>query len=1119
MTYIRRGSRLVTAGLIAACTAIGVSVATATAASASTAARASTSAHASASEHAKTTSTPARGGPSLAQLATLAQRAKTAAHASLAGSGAITGTIAGFDGQPVTGACVTAVGAGRSVTTTAAPDGNFQLAGLPAGSYALEYRDCASAGRYQTTWSGRVSWQSAAARVQVEAGQLRRVPAMTLRPVNTVAAISAMQASFRRALAANNRALSAAAAAKTGEVSGTVTGKGKPLSGICVQAEEINSGQTFAAETTKSGSYTIRHVAPGRYNVIFAPILFCPNRTNWLQQVYKDNNSISVAFNGGGNVLTVAAGHKLTGIDGNLRLGGEISGVVTGKSGARARGICVTAQAEFPHGINFGFGNQTAANGTYKFHAMFPGKYALYFNIGCGSRSENYAPVRHPRVTLHLAQHITVNQVLPTGASISGTVTLTTSSGSPLKGICVYASNASGSSAGQTNTNSHGGYRIIGLIGSEYQLQFFPGCANNGNYAPATLTTRTTAGQQTSNVNAVLQVGAEISGTIKNTGGNLLSGICIEVVGSNTVADYGGFDNDGSYLINQLSAGSYQLGFYGGCGNSGSYAPNWYSGQPSENTAASIDLTTAETFSYDVVMLPGATITGKVTNSSGNGVSGACVEAGSQFDAELGLPILQAGTATRRGGAYTLSNLAPGQYLVNFTCGFGPQRYAGQWFPDAPDAGAADLISAPAGTTPGINAVLQPAGSIGGRVTGQSGHPLAYVCVTTIDAKGTLPALRDGSDLGFIGLDRFELRTETNEYGYYRIGGLAAGRYRVLFVPCINPTTGYAAGWYRDKASAEAANPVKVKAGKLTSGINDRLSLGGSISGRVLSGSGKPLANICVIAAAGSANPASVAVTNSRGTYAVGDLPAGRYTVEFSPCAGQNLVAVVAHPKVTARHTTRGVDATLQPGGSVSGTVTAASSGSPVTDACVEVYPAGSAEPVAFGFTGFDGSYRASGLAAGSYQVYFGDPQCELTTPGLAPQWFSGQPAQAGATPVSVKPGATTPSVDAALQADGAITGTVSAGSPATPLSGACVTALPVTANGSLPVVAVTGADGYSLAGLLPGQYRVRFSAGCGAVGYATQWWQDAGSEKAATIITVVANQTSSPISATLSKS
>ncbi len=62
------------------------------------------------------------------------------------------------------------------------------------------------------------------------------------------------------------------------------------------------------------------------------------------------------------------------------------------------------------------------------------------------------------------------------------------------------------------------------------------------------------------------------------------------------VGTYEGFDNDGSYVINQLDAGTYQVGFFGGCGNRGSYAPNWYNNQPSENTATPIKLALGQNF-------------------------------------------------------------------------------------------------------------------------------------------------------------------------------------------------------------------------------------------------------------------------------------------------------------------------------------------------------------------------------------------------------------------------------------------------------------------------------------------------------------------------------------------
>jgi hypothetical protein len=1048
-----------------------------------------------------------------------AQRAKFAARADEKGSGAITGSVHGVDGQPLTGACVTAVGDGHSVTTTDAADGTFRLFGLAAGSYALEYRDCASAGQYLTTWSGGVSSQKAATRVQVAAGQVRHVPVVTLKPVNAEAAITARQASFQRTLAANNRSLTAAKAAKTGKISGTVTGKGKPLGGICVEALGIRVGGIYGAKTAKNGTYTIRNVRPGKYEVVFAPSFICRNHTNFLQQIYKNDTTVSALFTGKGTHVPVRAHHTTSGISGDLKLGGEISGTVTGKSGAKARGICVTADGQFPHKQRFGFGAQTAANGTYELHALFPGKYTLHFSIGCGSRNENYAPTSHRAVKLRLGQDLTVNQVLPTGASISGTVRLSTSSGTPLKGICVYGFGTTrGANFGFTKTSSDGAYQILGLTRGAYQLQFFPGCGNNGNYTSTTLTAQTTAGHPTSGVNAVLQTGAIISGTIKNTDGASVPGICVEVVSSSPTGSFGfAVDNKGSYSVDRLATGTYQAGYFPGCGNTGSYAPNWYNNQASESTATSINLTTGPTirdvFTANIVLQPGATITGKITNIHGTALSNVCVDAVSQ-SAEVGGFGSEALTFTRH-GSYTMANLSPGQYLINFTCGFGPAKYADQWFPGAPDAGSAELLSVPAGQT-SVNAVLQPASSIAGVVTGKGGQPLENVCVAAVDTKGT-PLALIGPASGFLSGFGSGPGAITNKTGHYRITGLAAGRYQVSFSQCFGSSR-YAEQWFRGKASAQAANAVTVQTGKTRSGIDGRLTPGGSISGRVLNGSGKPLRNICIVAAAGSAAPVGATSTGKAGTYAISGLGSGQYTVEFSPCGSQNLITAVAHVRVTAPHAAAGVNVTMQPGGSIAGTVTAGSA--TVSGACVEVYSASSAEPVAFGTTGVGGTYVAAGLPAGTYTVLFNDPQCLTPAPGLAPQWYDGQATQATAKPVSVTVGNTTPSIDAALQGDGEITGTVSAsGSPATPLSGACVTAFPLSANGSLPVVAVTSATGYTLADVLPGQYKVRFSSGCGATGYATQWYQGAALESAATTITVAANQTASGISATLNKS
>ena len=559
----------------------------------------------------------------------LEQQAKWATRTQTSHSSVITGSIVGIDGQPVAGACVTAVTATGSTSVAAAPDGSFRLAGLAAGSYALEYRDCGAAGRYLPDWSGGAGSQSSAARYQVGIGQVRSVPVTTLKPTNPAAAIATDQSSFERTLAANSRSVTAAAAAKTGEISGTVTGKGKPLSGICIEVVPVYRGKEYGAKTGKNGIYTVRHVAPGSYHVIFAPDFACSSHANWLQQVYKNNNNLNAAF-GGGTAVHARAGHITSGIDAQLRLGGEITGTVTNKSGAKVRDICVYADGKVGHNQYQFSGTKTSATGGYQLHALFPGRYTVQFGLGCGSHG-NYAPATHSGVKVGLGKDVTVNQVLPTGATISGEVTLSSSSGSPIEGICVYAYPVRGTASGygSGSTNSNGDYRVTGLSGGDYQLYFRPGCKNYGNYVATSVTAVTTAGEPTTGVNAVLQVGGIISGTVTDTHGNPVADMCIELTGTGNYTALVPYRTkaDGSYTIDQLSAGTYQVGFFSGCGNSASFAPNWYDNQPSEDTATPIAIATGATFTANAVLQPGATITGRVTNASGHRLSNICVDA------------------------------------------------------------------------------------------------------------------------------------------------------------------------------------------------------------------------------------------------------------------------------------------------------------------------------------------------------------------------------------------------------------------------------------------------------------------------------------------------------------
>jgi len=205
-----------------------------------------------------------------------------------------------------------------------------------------------------------------------------------------------------------------------------------------------------------------------------------------------------------------------------------------------------------------------------------------------------------------------------------------------------------------------------------------------------------------------------------------------------------------------------------------------------------------------------------------------------------------------------------------------------------------------------------------------------------------------------------------------------------------------------------------------------------------------------------------------------------------------------------------GIDVRIPAGGSLSGQVLAGTPAAGRGDVCVVAVPVKPDGSFGETETNQDGKYRVTGLASGKYQVYFADPYCFFPDDDLAPQWFNNQPTQAAATQVAVTAGANTGGINATLVTTGSISGSVTDLAHA-PVAGECVTAVPVRfAPDPLllitqpPEIAVTTASGrYSLAGVQPGTYKVKFSVGCGDSGFRTQWWQNATSASGATVITI----------------
>ena len=1006
-------------------------------------------------------------------------------------TGMITGLVRSGTGRPFDGACVSASGPAGSAIARTKPNGRYFLTGLRPGRYRMRVASCATS---RAAGSAMISlWPGLAGAVAVRAGQL-----VTLTP-----------ATLEQAGLLPPRPLAVSAATKTGSISGRVTGNGKPLAGLCVEADQPSSGAGGLVITSKTGKYRISRLPAGVYQVQFATFGCGADPGNWLPQWYRGINSLFPTRKV--TNLRVRAGKNVAGINGKLTVGGEIAGTVRSKSGKKLSGICVDIDGFFQN-FGFGVGLSTNKGGFFALHGLFPGRYTAEFTIGCGTKG-NYAfqwwrgaTDESRATTIKITGHKAVRNIDPVlgpGATVKGTVKGGSATGPLLQGVCVSASGSDENQDSFAITTRRGQYQLEGLAGGRYLIDFDPTCGPpaTANFLEDTRSATVKAGRTLSGFNISLPPGATISGKVTDTHGDPLGSVCVDV--SNNNEDDGTQTNpNGTYSIAGIQPGKYTVAFFGGCGNATSLAPQFYNNQQSQQTATLVKLTGGKTTAnIDAAMAPGGVIAGVVTDEAGHRLNGVCVAASTT--AQSGLVQDFADVAFTARGRYRIDNLSPGPYLLEFNCG--SPRLSTQWFDAQPDSTTADLLSVSPGVVTPANAKLSKAANITGTVVNTAGSRLGNICVIVFNARNLMPVNGPGSEFA------------TTVRGRYTISGLSPGRYLVQFSDCGDHPR-YGSQWYRGKTTAAFATPVKVRAGRTAAGINARLGVGGSVSGVVTGPSNKPLRGICVDAIDNRALSFGFATTDKHGRYSVPGLATGRYSVLFGPCVnGLPNLGTVRRPglvAVTAPHAVNGINIKLEPGGSVSGTVTSAvAPTAPLSSVCVLLSPIDQNDGTGFALTAQNGRYVARDLAPGQYQAFFGDPFCDFGNEGigaLAPQWFDGQPTQATANDITVTASHTTTGITAALQSFGSITGTVTDAAHAG-VSGECVTAVPV--NPSLdpfsgtppaPEIAITTSSGaYTLTDVAAGRYKVEFSAGCGDTGFATQWWNNASSAASASVITV----------------
>jgi hypothetical protein len=300
----------------------------------------------------------------------------------------------------------------------------------------------------------------------------------------------------------------------------------------------------------------------------------------------------------------------------------------------------------------------------------------------------------------------------------------------------------------------------------------------------------------------------------------------------------------------------------------------------------------------------------------------------------------------------------------------------------------------------------------------------------------------------------------------------------------------------------------------------------GHITGHVENAAHTALQGICVSAspAAGGAGYGS-AQTNASGNYDIGALASGSFKVTFSDCTGHSYVTQYYNGKpdfqsadpvtVTEPDTTAGIDATLQPGGHITGHVENAAH-TALQGICVSVSETSSGGQGWLVQTNASGNYEVGALATGTYKVQFSG----CAAGNYAPQWYNGQASVWSADGVSVSAPDTTSAIDATLTAPARITGHVEDAATHASLADVCVGAFVPsdTAIDHYVAYGVTDSSGdYVITGLLAGSYKVGFkSCPWASHDYGGQWFDGKSDAGAADLVTVAAAATRTGVNAAL---
>lgn len=480
--------------------------------------------------------------------------------------------------------------------------------------------------------------------------------------------------------------------------------------------------------------------------------------------------------------------------------------------------------------------------------------------------------------------------------------------------------------------------------------------------------------------------------------------------------------------------------------------------------------------------------TGTVVGALTSGVTGLPVQGGFVFLCNTATTGACTQTTVNNTGTYAVS-VPVGSYVAyTLTSGFVDEISGGVPCPVSCGSVPARLLGTPFVLTTG-GKVLNFALRLPGRITGSardsvSGAPIANLIVqvatrfgdgisitgATTDASGvfTVPEAGPGTWAAYTQNNQGQTHVEEIFGDLLCVGGCSAS------------------------TAVGSGAPIAVTAGATTPGVDFLLDPGATISGTVRHAvTAAPLQNVAVearVRVGSNLHPVAFAFTSAAGTYSLPALPAGSYLMtaahpEFidevhndRPCLAQcqgEEIAAGDRVTVTTGATVANLDFGLHPGGSITGMVREAGTGTPVSAGVSAMRVVGPNLVAAASTTTTNGAYKLLGLAPGTYFVI-------ASSAPHVPEIFGGVhcvPCQlsvvVGGTPVPVTGGPSTTNIDFTLDRAATIAGTVRSAPSNTAVVDAPVAVFRAGSPNRVTTAVTDTAGNYTAGGLPPGTYFV----------------------------------------------